>query len=594
MKKTVILLLTILFLAVIFFPSRASAVSCPRCGGDMAVTTTSAAPQPDCTNAGVYTYQCSACGYMTTVRSGPLGHNYVADPLEEADCTHGGRVLYVCTRCKDSYEQATPPLGHDYQSKVLQEADCEHGGRVRYVCSRCQDRYVETTAPLGHDYHATVLQEADCEHGAVIRNVCSRCQNAYDQTTAPLGHDYTAEIREPTCEKDGETLYTCSRCGDSHSDPIPATGHWFETAEKTPTCEKEGEHREVCLNCGAENITVLPALGHDYVYTITDPTCTAAGEKTGECTRCGAHTSEALPATGHSFTSWAVVKEPTLLQEGEQERHCTACGLSETQPLPKKTPIPIIIISAVLLGGGTAAALIIPKAVVAAKAASAAPGMITLQLKHVLSLLPPTSENRQFEKFLKKKKFIDLKKPGQVSADPDPEKGKKYQPDLVLIQADSLDSLSEGLATVKERYGDANIGVLAEDSLGKVPLDAAVADKSLFAYAYRSYSESRRLVRLIMPLYKPSAASGNYAENATLITGALGLPFLSVILNAYVVGGDIKEAIEKRGMSKAETADLINDIAGLFGLEALANITEAIRISADQGQRVQDKEETEK
>ncbi|MBO6013841.1 MAG: hypothetical protein J6P48_00060 [Oscillospiraceae bacterium] len=556
MKKAVIPLLAILFLAVIFFPSRASAVSCPNCGGDMAVTGTSAAPQPDCTNAGVYTYQCADCGHVTTVRSGPLGHDYVADPLEDPDCTHGGRVLYVCVRCQDTYTEDTPPLGHDYDAEILQAADCEHGGRIRYVCSRCQD--------------------------------------TYEQVTKPLGHDYAAEIMEATCEEDGETVYTCSRCGDTYSEPIPATGHYFETTEKEPTCEKEGKRRDICLNCGLENTTVLPALGHDYVYTVTDPTCIAAGEKKGECSRCGARTSETLPAIGHSFTPWAVVKEPTVLKEGEQERHCTVCGLSETQALPKKTPLPIIIISTVLLGGGTAAALIIPKAVTAAKTASAAPGMITLQLKHVLSLLPPSAENRRFETFLKKKKFIDLKKPGQVSSDPDPEKGKRYQPDLVLIQADSLDSLTDALAAAKERYGDANIGVLAEDSLGKVHLDAAVADKSVFAYAYRSYSESRRLVRLIMPLYKPSESSGNYAENATLITGAMGLPFLSVILNAYVVGGDIKEAIEKRGMSKAETADLINDIAGLFGLEALANITEALRISADQGQRVKDNEETGK
>ena len=92
MKKTVILLLSILFLAVILFPSRASAVSCPQCGGEMGITTISVAPQPDCTTGGVYTYQCPDCGYTTTVRSGPLGHNYVADPLEEADCTHSRRA----------------------------------------------------------------------------------------------------------------------------------------------------------------------------------------------------------------------------------------------------------------------------------------------------------------------------------------------------------------------------------------------------------------------------------------------------------------------------------------------------------------------
>ena len=412
------------------------------------------------------------------------------------------------------------------------------------------------------------------------------------QTSAPLGHSFTEEVHEPTCEEDGETVFTCKRCSYSYSEPIEALGHDLEITETAPTCEVDGEHLELCLRCGKEDRTVLPATGHDFEYTTVEATCTSAGKKDGTCKVCGKQTSETIPATGHSFSAWTVVTEPTVFKEGLEQRECAKGDLVETRPLSKKSPVPIILLVSLLGGGSATAGVFISRAARAAKAASS-PGMITLQLKHVLSLLSSTAENRQFETFLKKKKFVDLKKPGQVSADPKPEKGKKYQPDLLLIEADSAETLEAGIAAAKEKYGDVNIGVLAGDGLGQPILDSAVKNKDVFAYAYRSYSESRRLIRLIMPLYKPSEASGNYAENATLITGALGLPVLSAILNAYVVGGDIKEAIEKRGMSKAETADLINDIAGLFGLEALANITEALRIGADQSQRAKDNSETE-
>ncbi len=483
-----------------------------------------------------------------------------------------------------------PECGGDMVEKVVEAPDCTHGGHSYYQCVSCGYGMRGATPALGHDYQAEVLQGADCLNGGRIRYTCSRCQASYEQATAALGHNFKTETTEPDCENDGELLQTCTRCGLTLSEILPATGHSFEITEAAPTCEKDGERRQVCSVCGKTEIQHFPALGHDYHYTVTEATCTQAGQKQGECSRCGHLTTELLPAAGHLFGPWTVTKEPTVFAEGEQQRQCTVCSYTEKQAIPKKSPLPILLITGILGGGG--AVFLITRSHAAAKAASR-PGMITLQLKHVLSLLSSAPENRAFEKYLKKKKFIDLKKPQQISADPDPEKGRKYQPDLILLEASSADELRSALAAAKEKYGEANYGVLAADSLSRAVLEAAVKDKSVFAWAYRSHDEKRRLVRLIMPLYKPSQATGNYAENATLITDALGLPLISAILNTYVVGGDIKEAIEKRGMSKADTADLINDIAGLFGLEALSVITERIRIGSDQSQRRKDNRETD-
>jgi len=47
-------------------------------------------------------------------------------------------------------------------------------------------------------------------------------------------------------------------------------------------------------------------------------------------------------------------------------------------------------------------------------------------------------------------------------------------------------------------------------------------------------------------------------------------------------------------MGTADAADLVNDVAGLFGLDVLANIAEVLRVGADQKDRLDDKKELDK
>lgn len=560
MKKIIrIMCLALLMAASPLFIRNAFAETC-ECGAEMSQTYIPTASPPTCTEGGVIAYVCPACGNVHSYESGPLGHSYDRLVVEEPTCEEYGLVGYVCNRCKDQYQDEISPLGHDMREYVEAEPTCEEGGFATYECSRC-------------DYS---------DEGEL----------------PPLGHLFIKEETPATCTEDGKIVYKCSRCFSQHEQIIKAEGHKFETTvDKAPTCTGEGEHTGVCTVCKETVTEKEPAKGHKYKYETVEPKCTENGEKTGVCPVCGDETKEILTAAGHKFGDWMTVLEPTLLKEGSAERSCSVCGEKESKILPQLKPDgkTIAAAAAVVILGGCGAAFFglrgsaarkAARAARAAKAAKSAGGMITLKMSRVMLHLNDTSENRVFEEFLKEKKYLDIKKPGALSADGE---GKNEKPDLVLFSADSEDALRTGTEDMKTLYPDANIGVVAGENVTDEKLNAMRENEALFVWARSSDSEERKLVRLIAPLYKPSKATGNYAENATLITEALGLPVLTVLLNAYVVGGDVKEAIQNRGMGSADIADMINDVAGMFGLDGLANIAEAARVGSDQQERISDK-----
>ena len=112
-------------------------------------------------------------------------------------------------------------------------------------------------------------------------------------------HDYEAEIKLPSCTKEGYTMYICTICGDSY---IGAT---------------------------------YPALGHNWDDgTVTrEPGCTEAGEQTFACKRCKETRTDSIPAAGHKWDPGTVTKAPTCAESGVQTLTCTVCGETKTQTL---------------------------------------------------------------------------------------------------------------------------------------------------------------------------------------------------------------------------------------------------------------------
>lgn len=561
MKKIIrIMCLALLMAASPLFIRNAFAETC-ECGAEMSQTYIPTASPPTCTEGGVIAYVCPACGNVHSYESGPLGHSYDRLVVEEPTCEEYGLVGYVCNRCKDQYQDEISPLGHDMREYVEAEPTCEEGGFATYECSRC-------------DYS---------DEGEL----------------PPLGHLFIKEETPATCTEDGKIVYKCSRCFSQHEQIIKAEGHKFETTvDKAPTCTGEGEHTGVCTVCKETVTEKEPAKGHKYKYETVEPKCTENGEKTGVCPVCGDETKEILTAAGHKFGDWMTVLEPTLLKEGSAERSCSVCGEKESKILPQLKPDgkTIAAAAAVVILGGCGAAFFglrgsaARKAAKAAKAARSAKvrggGSASLKMSKVMSCLAETEENLAFEELLKEKTYVDLKKPGERNTD---EEGKPEKPEMVLFSAENNDELRTGIERINAEYPNAHVGAVAGEGVTEELLAWLMENETLFAFARSSDSQTRKMVRLIMPLFKPSQAGGFYAENATMITEAMGLPVLTAILNTYVVGGDVKEAIQNRGMGSADIADMINDVAGMFGLDGLANIAEAARVGSDQQERISDK-----
>lgn len=550
MKKIVkTVLIMLLFAAIPVFVQEAFAETC-ECGSKMYETDNRPSLPATCTESGITTYVCPVCGNVHSYEPGPLGHSYTKTVLEEPDCEEPGLAEYICSRCQDTYQDKLPPVGHDLEERILVQPTCEKGGSAVYHCSRC--RY-------------------STEGGL-----------------PPLGHQYLREETPATCTEDGRIVYRCRLCYSQYEQILKAEGHKFAADTDTkPTCTEEGEHTGVCTVCGETVTEKVPALGHKYKYRTTAPTCTEDGEKTGICSACGNETRELLPAPGHEFGDWVTVLAPTLFKKGSEERSCSVCGEKETDTLPKLNPSGKIITAAVVILGGAGAAFFgLRRRALrnAAKVKRAANGMITLKMSRVLLCLDSSAKSLAFEEFLKEKKYLDIKKPEE-----DSDRKKAGKPELVLFSADSEAALMTAAAEMKTRYPNARIGVVAGACIPDEQLNACKDSKTLFAWARSADSEERKLLRLIAPLYKPSEATGNYAENITLVTEALGLPILTAFLNIYVVGGDVKEAVQNRGMGSADIADMINDVAGMFGLDTLAGIAEAARVGSDQTERVSDK-----
>lgn len=135
-------------------------------------------------------------------------------------------------------------------------------------------------------------------------------------------HEYEAEIKLPTCTREGSVTYVCTICGDSYvGSTYPALGHdWGDgSVTKEPTCAEPGETTCACTRCGVTMTEQIAALGHNWdAGTVTSAaTCIAEGEKTFACTVCGETKTESIPATGkHTY----------------QNGVCTVCGKKDPNP----------------------------------------------------------------------------------------------------------------------------------------------------------------------------------------------------------------------------------------------------------------------
>lgn len=189
-----------------------------------------------------------------------------------------------------------------------------------------------------HNFVADKTVDPTCEKEGYTLYICALCEETEERDkTEKLEHVYASQVTPPTTEKQGFTTHTCEVCGHSYEDnyteklpegtePVEHT-HKFVDTVKAPTCTTEGYTNHKC-SCGESyNDTKVPATGHKYTDKVVNPTCTTEGYTTHTCSQCkNVYKDSTTKKLGHNYTSKVVA--PTTRAQGYTEHTCTRCNHS--------------------------------------------------------------------------------------------------------------------------------------------------------------------------------------------------------------------------------------------------------------------------
>ena len=296
---------------------------------------------PTCTEAGVKTFTCEACGVIRTEEVKATGHTVVDDDAVAPTCTKTGLTAGShCSVCNEVLKarEEIPALGHTWNDgEVTTAPTCTESGIKTFTCETCGETRTEEIKATGHTVVVDNAVDPTCtKTGLTAGSHCSVCNETIKvQEEIPvLGHTWNdGEITTaPTCTEAGVKTFTCEICGDTRTEGIKATGHTAVDDEAVaPTCTKPGltagSHCSVC-NEVLQAQEEIPALGHTWNAgeVTTAPTCTKTGVKTFTCETCGDTRTEEIKATGHTVVVDNAV-EPTCTKTGLTEgSHCSVCN----------------------------------------------------------------------------------------------------------------------------------------------------------------------------------------------------------------------------------------------------------------------------
>ena len=330
---------------------------------------------PTCTEKGVKTYTCSACGDSYTEEVAAAGHSH-QPKVTAPTCTEDGYITYTCS-CGDSYTApGQASTGHAWGEWVTDvEPTEESEGAKHRDCANCDEVETAVIPELSHvhSYTETVVAPTCTEKG-YTKHTC-RCGDTYntDEVDA-LGHDEKTVTVDPTCTEAGSTTTTCTRCDYTNVTPIPATNHTYVSVVTAPKCEEEGYTTHTC-HCGESYVdSKVPALQHkdddrnhacdngcnvyqgthadgddadhlcdhgcgatlsehSYSSEVTAPTCTVDGYTTYTCACGDTYTSDVVVAKGHSYSS-EVITEANCDTAGLETHTCANCGDTYTKDIP--------------------------------------------------------------------------------------------------------------------------------------------------------------------------------------------------------------------------------------------------------------------
>ena len=100
--------------------------------------------EPTCYEGGYTAYYCQKCSdYYESDYVSATGHKYGAWDVKDATCTEDGLKTKVCTACGDTVTETITKTGHNYIAEKTLPTDKEMG-YITHTCTNCGDWYIDS------------------------------------------------------------------------------------------------------------------------------------------------------------------------------------------------------------------------------------------------------------------------------------------------------------------------------------------------------------------------------------------------------------------------------------------------------------------
>lgn len=183
-------------------------------------------------------------------------------------CTEDGIKTYTCSACGAERTERIPATGHNYVSGPIKPS-CEKDGYTEHCCWNCFDYYIDEIIPAtGHSYGEwETTRTVGCDTEGILTRTCSACGKSETQTIPATGHSYGNWVTttEAKCTTNGTRTKTCANCGDSQTETIPAIGHSYNNG----LCDQCGANDPNYSNVAAQIVVQSKKVPKGREFTVT-------------------------------------------------------------------------------------------------------------------------------------------------------------------------------------------------------------------------------------------------------------------------------------------------------------------------------------
>lgn len=201
---------------------------------------------------------------------------------------------------------------------------------------------------------------------------------------------------------------------------------------------------------------------------------------------------------------------------------------------------------------------------------------IEFEPKSVVTCLRDTENNRDLVDFFNKKKFIEEKAIGFDKYDELEEKLNDEKADLIVLDLNTMEEFEEFKKLTSEKDSFALIVDDAIYSDIEAELNSIKEEKRITGFISESAKKEAKLIKLVLPLFKPEINGENAVSVIGSVADALGIPYVSDILDAAMNGKEVIETIKEGDMDGVDKANVIGGIAAILGFDSVQEVTDII------------------